>query len=90
MCSLIISNSEYIFPSLIIFLMMTFQVTERHRTFIFDIRILPEKGSEWIIMGSIEEKGALVSLPKHSYWFDFLAFLLFDIVFFFFMFFIVP
>uniref|UniRef100_A0A3B1K5C8 Uncharacterized protein n=1 Tax=Astyanax mexicanus TaxID=7994 RepID=A0A3B1K5C8_ASTMX len=36
------------------------------------------------------EKQSEVSLPKHSYWFDFWTFLLFDIVFFLFMYFIVP
>uniref|UniRef100_A0A3B4UVP3 Uncharacterized protein n=2 Tax=Seriola TaxID=8160 RepID=A0A3B4UVP3_SERDU len=35
-------------------------------------------------------KGASVSLPKHSYWFDFWLFVLFDIVFFLVMYFIVP
>uniref|UniRef100_A0A3Q3F1M7 Uncharacterized protein n=1 Tax=Labrus bergylta TaxID=56723 RepID=A0A3Q3F1M7_9LABR len=38
----------------------------------------------------LKSKGAPVSLPKHSYWFDFWAFLLFDIAFFLFMYFIVP
>uniref|UniRef100_A0A8B9LWF0 Uncharacterized protein n=1 Tax=Astyanax mexicanus TaxID=7994 RepID=A0A8B9LWF0_ASTMX len=33
-------------------------------------------------------KQSEVSLPKHSYWFDFWTFLLFDIVFFLFMYFI--
>uniref|UniRef100_A0A8C7PFK8 Uncharacterized protein n=1 Tax=Oncorhynchus mykiss TaxID=8022 RepID=A0A8C7PFK8_ONCMY len=33
---------------------------------------------------------ALVSLPKHSYWFDFWLFVMFDIAFFLVMYFIVP
>uniref|UniRef100_A0A672G6J8 Uncharacterized protein n=1 Tax=Salarias fasciatus TaxID=181472 RepID=A0A672G6J8_SALFA len=37
-----------------------------------------------------KSNGASVSLPKHSYWFDFWLFVLFDIVFFLFMYFIVP
>lgn len=37
-----------------------------------------------------KSKGDSVSLPKHSYWFDFWAFLAFDIVFFLVMYFIVP
>uniref|UniRef100_A0A3B4YVS7 Uncharacterized protein n=1 Tax=Stegastes partitus TaxID=144197 RepID=A0A3B4YVS7_9TELE len=35
-------------------------------------------------------KGASVSLPKHSYWFDFWVFVLFDIAFFLVMYFVVP
>uniref|UniRef100_A0A3Q1GIQ1 Uncharacterized protein n=1 Tax=Acanthochromis polyacanthus TaxID=80966 RepID=A0A3Q1GIQ1_9TELE len=35
-------------------------------------------------------KGASVSLPKHSYWFDFWVFVVFDIAFFLVMYFIVP
>uniref|UniRef100_A0A8C7PB78 Uncharacterized protein n=1 Tax=Oncorhynchus mykiss TaxID=8022 RepID=A0A8C7PB78_ONCMY len=35
-------------------------------------------------------EGALVSLPKHSYWFDFWLFVMFDIAFFLVMYFIVP
>lgn len=31
-----------------------------------------------------------VSLPKHSYWFDFWVFVIFDILFFLFMYFVVP
>uniref|UniRef100_A0A673CZ31 Uncharacterized protein n=1 Tax=Sphaeramia orbicularis TaxID=375764 RepID=A0A673CZ31_9TELE len=47
-----------------------------------------EKESEDVKM--FKSKAASVSLPKHSYWFDFWLFLLFDIVFFFVMYFIVP
>ncbi|KAG7215863.1 hypothetical protein INR49_021844 [Caranx melampygus] len=36
----------------------------------------------------LKSKGASVSLPKHSYWFDFWVFVLFDIAFFFVMYFI--
>ncbi|KAM7366885.1 hypothetical protein PAMP_014823 [Pampus punctatissimus] len=35
-------------------------------------------------------KGVLTSLPKHSYWFDFWVFVVFDIAFFFVMYFLVP
>ena len=34
--------------------------------------------------------GDSVSLPQHSYWFDFWAFLVFDIIFFLFIYFVVP
>lgn len=37
-----------------------------------------------------QSKGDSVSLPKHSYWFDLWAFLVFDIIFFLFIYFIVP
>lgn len=37
-----------------------------------------------------QSKGDSVSLPKHSYWFDLWAFLVFDIIFFLFMYFVVP
>uniref|UniRef100_A0A0E9XIF2 Uncharacterized protein n=1 Tax=Anguilla anguilla TaxID=7936 RepID=A0A0E9XIF2_ANGAN len=37
-----------------------------------------------------EKRGALVTLPKHSYWFDFWVFIVFDIAFFVVMYFIVP
>uniref|UniRef100_A0A3B4DZ96 Uncharacterized protein n=1 Tax=Pygocentrus nattereri TaxID=42514 RepID=A0A3B4DZ96_PYGNA len=40
-------------------------------------------------MAGVEKQGA-VSLPKHSYWFDFWVFVLFDIAFFLFMYFVVP
>lgn len=38
----------------------------------------------------LKTKGDTVSLPKHSYWFDFWAFVVFDIAFFLFMYYIVP
>ena len=38
---------------------------------------------------SFKSNGALL-LPKHSYWFDFWLFVIFDIAFFFFMYFVVP
>lgn len=34
--------------------------------------------------------GPPVSLPKHSYWFDFWVFVIFDILFFLFIYFVVP
>uniref|UniRef100_A0A3Q3WEG3 Uncharacterized protein n=1 Tax=Mola mola TaxID=94237 RepID=A0A3Q3WEG3_MOLML len=34
--------------------------------------------------------GDSVSLPKHSYWFDFWAFVVFDVIFFLFIYFVVP
>uniref|UniRef100_A0A674DUG9 Uncharacterized protein n=1 Tax=Salmo trutta TaxID=8032 RepID=A0A674DUG9_SALTR len=40
--------------------------------------------------GESNTKEALVSLPKHSYWFDFWLFVMFDITFFLVMYFIVP
>lgn len=41
-------------------------------------------------LNMIKSKGESPSLPKHSYWFDFWAFVVFDIVFFLFIYFIVP
>lgn len=38
----------------------------------------------------LKSQGASVSLPKHSYWFDFWLFVLFDLAFFFVVYFIVP
>lgn len=37
-----------------------------------------------------KSKGDSISLPKHSYWFDFWAFVIFDIIFFLFIYFVVP
>lgn len=34
--------------------------------------------------------GPPVSLPKHSYWFDFWVFVIFDVLFFLFIYFVVP
>uniref|UniRef100_A0A3Q0RSE2 Uncharacterized protein n=1 Tax=Amphilophus citrinellus TaxID=61819 RepID=A0A3Q0RSE2_AMPCI len=39
---------------------------------------------------TFKSKGASVSLPKHSYWFDFWVFLVFDIALFLFVYFLVP
>lgn len=41
-------------------------------------------------MKKFKAEGEPLSLPQHSYWFDFWAFLAFDIVFFLVMYFIVP
>ncbi|AWO97795.1 Hypothetical protein SMAX5B_021420 [Scophthalmus maximus] len=38
----------------------------------------------------VKSNGVAVSLPKHSYWFDFWLFVLFDIAFFLVMYYIVP
>uniref|UniRef100_A0A3Q4GCX3 Uncharacterized protein n=3 Tax=Pseudocrenilabrinae TaxID=318546 RepID=A0A3Q4GCX3_NEOBR len=39
---------------------------------------------------TFKSKGAPISLPKHSYWFDFWAFVVFDFVLFLVVYFLVP
>uniref|UniRef100_A0A669CIL3 Uncharacterized protein n=1 Tax=Oreochromis niloticus TaxID=8128 RepID=A0A669CIL3_ORENI len=39
---------------------------------------------------TFKSKGAPISLPKHSYWFDFWAFVVFDFMLFLVVYFLVP
>ena len=60
--------------------------TPENRIFAFLISAARDMGTE----ESFKSNGALVFLPKHSYWFDFWLFVIFDIAFFFFMYLVVP